>query len=468
MSQLEIPTASETPTAFEPPTAPESPAAFETLTNKVGKFDLTRKKALIPDMCGAGSQLLAATMRGFGIDAEIMDTYKGLNLGKQFTSGKECFPCQLTLGDFLHHMELERERLGDAFDPENYIYCLAESDGPCRFGMYTKLHRIVLDSLDGFQNMQIAYITCRDNYSAAGLIDPESQPALVRTAVFAFLVSDVLNRILWRTRPYERQPGQADAVFEEGLGNLVRLFELHGRKAEGGPVLDELERIAIAAGATIDPAVPSKPLIGLVGEIYLRCHSASNQDLIRLLEQHGAEVVNASFTEWIHFVVYDLMQKAGREAAYAVRRRDLRAASAHAREWLRQRITLKYQELRMRQVYRRVRRHLPIHLDHRIAHIERQLDNGRVFSFRMGTEAGLSIGGALEYEAHGFDGVVNVFPFGCMPSTTCSAVLKPILGRLQVPYIDSSYDGTDQPNREAIVRTFMYQAAQHRKSRSSR
>ena len=27
------------------------------------------------------------------------------------------------------------------------------------------------------------------------------------------------------------------------------------------------------------------------------------------------------------------------------------------------------------------------------------------------------------------------------------------------------YDGTDQPNREAIVRTFMHQAAQHQKSR---
>jgi predicted nucleotide-binding protein (sugar kinase/HSP70/actin superfamily) len=334
--------------------------------------------------------------------------------------------------------------------------------------MYTKLHRIVIDSLDGFQNMPITYITCADNYSADGLIEPESQPALVRNAVYAFLVSDVLNRILWRTRPYEKHPGQADAVFEEGLSNLIRLFELHGRQAEGGPVLDELERIATAAEAVIDPGIPPKPLIGLVGEIYLRSHCESNKDLIRLLERHGAEVVNASITEWIHFVIYDLMQKAGRETAHAVRRRNFRAAYKHAREWARQRITLTYQELRMSQVYRRVRHHLPIHADHRIANIERRLDDDRVFSFRMGTEAALSIGGALEYAAHGCDGIVNVFPFGCMPSTTCSAVLKPILDRLHVPYIDSSYDGTDQPNREAIVRTFMYQAAQHRKSSTLR
>jgi predicted nucleotide-binding protein (sugar kinase/HSP70/actin superfamily) len=112
-----------------------------------------------------------------------------------------------------------------------------------------------------------------------------------------------------------------------------------------------------------------------------------------------------------------------------------------------------------------VTRHLPIRPDHRIANIERRLDEGRFFSFRMGTEACLSIGGALEYQAHGFDGVANILPFGCMPSTTTSAVLKPILDGLGVPYMDSQHDGTDQPNREAIIRTFMYQADQHLRNR---
>ena len=231
-------------------------------------------------------------------------------------------------------------------------------------------------------------------------------------------------------------------------------------------MLDELERIAVAARALIDPSVRQKPLIGVVGEIYVRSHRASNGGLIRLLERYGAEVVSASITEWVHFIVYDLMQRERRDASHALRQGDLRAARAHGKGWLRQRITLTYQELQASRAYRRVTRHLSIHPDHRIARIERQLDGDKIYSFRMGTEAGLSIGGALEYQAQGFDGVVNVFPFGCMPSTTCSAVVKPILDHLQVPYIDSPYDGTAQPNREAIVRTFMHQAAQRRESRS--
>jgi predicted nucleotide-binding protein (sugar kinase/HSP70/actin superfamily) len=280
-------------------------------------------------------------------------------------------------------------------------------------------------------------------------------------AVFGFLVGDILDRILWRTRPYERQPGAADSLFEDGLARLVGLFEQHGREVTTGPILDELERLAISARAAIDPAIPPKPLIGLVGEIYVRSHRASNKDLIRMLERHGAEVVNASITEWVHYIIYHLRKQASRDAAHALRGYDLRAACVRAKEWLRQAITLRYQERLVSRAYGRVRRHLPIRPDHRIASIERQLDRSGIFSFRMCTEAPLSIGGALEYHAHGFDGVVNVLPFGCMPSTTTSAVLKPILDKLQLPYIDSQHDGTDQPNREAIIRTFMYQAAQH-------
>ncbi len=439
---------------------------FRALIDSVGKFTLRGRKALIADMAGAGNRLLAATLRSFGVDAEVMETYKGVHLGKRFTSGKECFPCQVTLGDFLHHMEKEQQRLGEAFDPAAYTYCMAESDGPCRYGMYTKLQRIVLDA-QGFESTPITYITCADNYSADGLVEPELQSSIVKCAVFGFLCGDILDRILWRTRPYERRSGQADALYDEGLAVMTDLFERHGREVETAPMLAELERIASAASGMIDSSVPQKPLIGLVGEIYLRSHRASNRDLIRLLESHGAEVVCASITEWVHFIVYYLMQQAFRDTAHALRCRDFKEAGRCAKEWLTQRLTLTYQELQVRRAYRRVRRHLPIHPDHKVAHIERQLEDDTIFSFRMGTEAALSIGGALEYEAHGFDGVVNVFPFGCMPSTTCSAVLKPVLDRLQVPYIDSPYDGTDQPNREAIVRTFMHQAAQHRQAQFS-
>jgi predicted nucleotide-binding protein (sugar kinase/HSP70/actin superfamily) len=128
----------------------------------------------------------------------------------------------------------------------------------------------------------------------------------------------------------------------------------------------------------------------------------------------------------------------------------------------------RYQVWRQDQVYRRALRHLDIQSDHRIGVIEKWMNRDRLFSFDIGTEAAISIGGALEYVHEGFNGIVNVFPFTCMPSTICSAILKPLLDQKRIPYLDAPYDGTYQPNRDAALRTFMYQAKQHLDQRQNR
>jgi predicted nucleotide-binding protein (sugar kinase/HSP70/actin superfamily) len=437
------------------------------LGSEVGNFDLAGRTVLVPEMSRSGSRLIVATLRGFGVNAQVMGTYDGLHLGKRFTSGKECFPCQVTLGDAIHHLESEKQRLGDSFKAENYLYCMAEAEGPCRFGMYAKLHRIVLDSLDSLSSVGIASVTSADSYSVGGTLNPELRSRLRKTAFVAIAIGDALDRMLWRTRPYEREPGQAEAHYEHALATMSSVIEAHGCNKGYAPILNALDPIARQATDIIDPAVPPKPLIGIVGEIYLRSHTASNQDLIKLLESHGAEVVNASLAEWFNYIPYRLAKTARRNAAYDLRRWKLGSVYRQLRKWLRHRTELAYQYLRMDQVYGRVTKHLSIHEDHRMRHVESRLNGDTVYSFRLGTEAPLSIGGALEYGLAGFDGVVNVFPFGCMPSTMSSAILRPIMEQLQIPYVDSVYDGTVQPNREAMIRTFMYQATEHQEARLS-
>jgi predicted nucleotide-binding protein (sugar kinase/HSP70/actin superfamily) len=88
---------------------------FQSLTENVGKFHIRKKKVLIPEMNRITAHLFAATFRSFGIHARVLETYRGLDLGKEYTSGKECYPCQITLGDILYFAKKEKERLGEAF-----------------------------------------------------------------------------------------------------------------------------------------------------------------------------------------------------------------------------------------------------------------------------------------------------------------------------------------------------------------
>ena len=433
---------------------------FDRLQQKVGRFDVSGKTLLLPDMAPFGTRLLAASFRSFGVPAEVMETYKGLHLGKEFTSGKECFPCQVTLGGILYHLQKEKERLGSAFAPDRYVYFMPESDGPCRFGMYNKLQRLVLDRFEEFQDIPIAYLSTQDAYAVAGLLPSHRARYLRRLAYVACIIADAMERTVWRVRPYEWRPGLTDAFMEEALRAMESAIEAVGYKLDFERLYDLFEDIVATARSFIDPRRPRRPRIGIVGEIYLRSHPESNQQIIGELEKYGGEVVNASIGEWINFISYERARKLRREVQKAWQRGDWSALHEPLRKWLAQEIEKLYQSWRQQQVYGRALRHLNIQGDHNIRSLERQLENERLFSFDIGTEAAISIGGALEYAHDGFEGIVNVFPFTCMPSTICAAVLKPLLHQMKIPYLDAQYDGTSQPNREAALRTFLYQAKQ--------
>jgi predicted nucleotide-binding protein (sugar kinase/HSP70/actin superfamily) len=434
---------------------------FKTLGENVGKFRLGKKTVLVPAMNQNGAHLFSATFRGFGVNARVLETFKGLDLGMEYTSGKECYPCQITLGDILHFVKTEKEKLGEAFNPSNYVYFLPESDGPCRFGLYNKFQRIVLDSFEGLEKLKISALTTRDGYSLQGLLEKKKVLDFRKAAYFSLVVADVLDRLLWRIRPYEKEPGMADEFIERAMHALEESFETYGPAKKFDKILEKLEELIVDGKSIIDPTIPPKPLIGVVGEIFVRMHTDSNQNILRLLEKHGAEVVNASLCEWVNYVSYDSLRTAKAEFVFSLRQLRLRRMKDHLKQALSFWLDLYYQQMRQKQTYKRVSSLIDIADDHNISHLEEILKEGNIYSFDVGTEACLSIASIIACARDGYNGMVNVYPFTCMPSTTTSAIVKPLMSKLGVPYLDAAYDSSVQPGREAAIRTFMYQAHQH-------
>jgi len=436
--------------------------SFASARDRVGSVALKGRTLLVPSMHPAGAEFLAASFRAIGVPALVMETGTGLGLGRAQTSGKECFPCQVTLGDVLHHLQAERGRLGPAFDARNYAYFLPEATGPCRFGMYNKFQRLVLDRFDEFRAMPIASITTADSYSAAGLV-PAADATRFRLMIFmTMLVADTLDRILWRARPYESRAGATETLHAAAVAEMVRAIEKGGLRTDFRDFHGVVADTARAARTLMDPSLPRRPRIGIVGEIYLRSHPFSNQDLVLELERHGAEVVNATLAEWVSFITYCRIREHRQSAGRHLRGGRIAEARRAARKSLGQAIEYRYLNAKRRGVYSRALRHLDIAADHAVHTVERRLDGERHFSFDIGTESVLSIGGALEYVAHGCDGIVNVFPFTCMPGTMATAVLGPLLAKMRVPYLEVPCDGTHRASRETQIRTFVWQAAQRK------
>lgn len=439
----------------------ETRSTFQTLSENVGRFDLRGKTFLIPEMNRIGSHLLAAVFRGFGIHALVMETYKGLALGKEFTSGKECFPCQVTTGDILLFMEKEKKKRGEDFNPADYVYFMPEAGGPCRFGMYNKYQRIVLDSFPDLKKIKIGSLTTDNSYALDGMIEAGRSTRFRKAAFLSQIVGDVLDRLLWRIRPYEKEAGSTDAFIKEAMDILSEAFEKHGAAMNFEGILRELDEIILRGKVLIDPGIPPKPLIGIVGEIYLRTHVHANQDVIRMIEKYGGEVVNASIAEWVNYTTYDKLRDAKIGLNLNLKEFRIGKVRQFLGEILKYGINLHYQQSRQEKIYERVRKFIDVPDDHRIGHLENILLEDDIYSFDVGTEACLSIPGIIQYMRENYNGVVNVYPFTCMPSTVTSSIVKPLMTRMKVPYLDTPYDGATQPGREAAIRTFMYQASQH-------
>ena len=96
-------------------------------------------KLYIPYM-GDASYGLAACFRAYGQPAEVMPIAdsKALLRGRRFTTGKECLPCAITAGEMLTAAKSE------GFDPKRAAFFMPAASGPCRFGMYSCMHRLVL------------------------------------------------------------------------------------------------------------------------------------------------------------------------------------------------------------------------------------------------------------------------------------------------------------------------------------
>ena len=225
--------------------------------------------------------MIASAMKANGVLAEAlpMANKQSVDIGRKFTSGKECYPAILTTGDIV------KKALSPDFDPEASAFLMATASGPCRFGQYNKFHRMVLDDL-GFSNVQMYTLDQGENYDE----DTKNLGTNFRKLAWNGIVYvDLLQKLQRETRPYELHKGETDAVYESFLKKAEVALEEH----QG---LIACARAARDAFATIrvDRSKP-RPLIGVIGETYVRCNDFANNFLVKTIERLGGRGVHSAF-----------------------------------------------------------------------------------------------------------------------------------------------------------------------------
>ena len=390
--------------------------------------DLSGRTVLVPNMSGHASGLVAACL-ACGQPAQLMTApdEETLRWGRQYTSGKECFPCTVTTGDMVKYT------MRPDFDSDKYAFFMGGSGGPCRFGQYNTLQRMVLDEL-GYEDVPIfAPNQASSFYDDMGMVGRK----FLHIAWLGVVSLDMIDKALREFQPYEIVPGSAKEAYWTSHADICEVLQTEG------DLIAAMKRARDRfAAVEIDRSV-QKPIVGLVGEFYLRANAFSNQTLVDKLEELGAEVWAAPIYEWFLYRNYrrGMRAKLGGQWGLFVKN-ELKDRVMQRDE---HRIVAPFSDL-LRNAHEPPTIDV---LDKASEYVDRSFEG----------EAIMTIGKAIDFARKGLSGVVSVMPFTCMPGTVSYALMKIVRQDEEgVPFLNMVYDGLEQATAATRLEAFVHQA----------
>ncbi len=411
---------------------------FHAIEDRQWSFPAAKQRGdviLLPRM-GAQAELAAAALRADGFQAEAlpMTTREDVRLGRKVTSGKECVPMILTLGTLLGRVEREPN------PSQTFAFFMPTAKGPCRFGVYNSLHKVVLERQGLAERVRV--ISPEDTNYFSG-----TSPDFAARLWTGFLAHDLIQAMRMDVGPMEREPGLAARLYDKYFAEMVRLMD--GARSTStfdtirqlGSGMWGLRRLVGRAADEFRLAKDQRkkpPTVAVVGEIYVRLDPFANDHLVEKLERRGLRVHFAPFVEWLEY------------SNYISERRLLTGDKMPEDDPLTTLLTGIVQRVTIGLLWNQCRRVLGWGERPRIGEI---VNSGeRYVSPALAGEAVLTLGGPmLEFDHGAIDGVVIVGPHECMPCKISEARYVRVAEERGIPYLAVSVSG-DAIDSEALDR----------------
>ncbi|HSG29494.1 MAG TPA: hypothetical protein VLA34_13525, partial [Candidatus Krumholzibacterium sp.] len=281
---------------------------------------------------------------------------------------------------------------------------------------------------------------------------------LMRICWMALVASDALRKLLHITRPREFVPGAADAAFRGSLDSLCRVIE--ETKSSGMGMARAIAAAMEEAGERFDRVLTDDTsellLIGVVGEIYCRLDTFSNESLIRELEKFGAMAWLSDISEWVWYTDTERMKNlrslgrtfSGEMAGALTKRFFQRRYESTILDPIRGRLSLLPEPHDIMEILRCGEPYLP-------------------WKGALG-EMALSVGKSVYMHGKGVDGIVDISPFTCMNGIVAESVY-PRVSRDHdgLPIRSFYFDGT-RKDLDSELSVFMELARGYNRRRSVR
>ncbi|MBQ0078681.1 MAG: 2-hydroxyacyl-CoA dehydratase [Eubacterium sp.] len=247
---------------------------------------------LMPEMSPIHFQFLETAFAAEGYKALRLPKVdkSAVDEGLRYINNDACYPTIVSLGQVIAYL-----KTGEV-DLDKCAVLMSQTGGQCRASNYVSLLR------KAFKDMgcpQIPVISV----NMSGL---ESNPgfnwnvSVVKRAMMGVMYGDMFMRVLYRTRPYEVEPGSADALYKKWrqvAHETLKKNDFRKFKKDLMGIAKDFDELPLIEGL-------KKPRVGVVGEILVKYHPIANNDVVNIIESEGGEAVVLDLTDFLLYGMY--------------------------------------------------------------------------------------------------------------------------------------------------------------------
>ncbi|MEE3420123.1 MAG: acyl-CoA dehydratase activase-related protein [Lachnospiraceae bacterium] len=267
-------------------------AAFERV-----KFTPEMKKKytiLAPQMAPIHFRLFQDAFRAEGYNLVILgnDNRHSIDQGLKYVNNDACYPSLIVVGQIMDAL------MSGEYDTHKTAVVITQTGGGCRASNYIAFIRRALVKA-GLGYVPVISLNFSGLEKQPGF---KITPKLLLRLVYSSVIGDILQKCLYRMRPYEKVKGSANRMYEK--------WNRYVCKFVGGEKLSYRKYIQICKSIIHDfdnlPITDErKPRVGIVGEILVKYSPTANNHLVELLEKEGAEVIVPEFLNFFQYSFYN-------------------------------------------------------------------------------------------------------------------------------------------------------------------
>ncbi|MBQ1252299.1 MAG: 2-hydroxyacyl-CoA dehydratase, partial [Firmicutes bacterium] len=256
-----------------------------------------RHTLLAPQMSPIHFQFLKDALGGCGYNFEVIPyvSAEDMEEGLRHVHNDVCYPCILTTGQLISALKSGK------YDLNNVSLLMTQTGGQCRASNYISLIRKALADAH-MEHIPVISLSAQGLESNPGF---KWTPALLKRTLMALNYGDVLMNVLYRTRPYEKIKGSANALHEKWIPRIketIRRGSLRRYKKDMFEIVKDFDELPLEN--------IKKPRVGLVGEILVKFSPDANNHIVDTIEKEGGEACMPALLDFLLYSAYNAQYKA--------------------------------------------------------------------------------------------------------------------------------------------------------------